>query len=249
MAENHLSLLPDTLPVLPLRGSVLYPLVSTPLQAVQQRSTHLIEDVFRGDGLVAVVAQRRLDDEVPGPPEARQEAERELERLGLVPPVSPEYGVIRTYLDWPASLPWAASSGARIDVHHAHEVLDQDHYNLERVKDRVLEYLAVRKLKEERTGEEPGEQAVEVGPRAEALREPILCFFGPPGVGKTSLGQSIARAMGPEFVRVSPGGIRDEAEIRGHPAHTSGPCPAASSRAFAAPPSTILSSCWMKWTS
>jgi ATP-dependent Lon protease len=151
---------------------------------------------------------RRRIEEANLPPEARHEAERELARLAQLPAVSPEHGIILTYLDWLADLPWNKTTGGKIDIRHAREVLDEDHYNLEPVKDRILEYLAVRKLKEERTGKESEERGL--------MREPILCFIGPPGVGKTSLGQSIARAMGRKFIRVSLGGIRDEAEIRGH---------------------------------
>ncbi len=137
------------------------------------------------------------------PEEARKEAERELSRLGRLPSASPEHSVIRTYLDWLLSMPWGRFTSGLIDVPAARQVLDQDHYGLEKVKERILEHLAVKKLREERGV-------------AEATREPILCFVGPPGVGKTSLGQSIARAMGRKFVRMSLGGVRDEAEIRGH---------------------------------
>ncbi len=141
--------------------------------------------------------------------EARKEAERELGRLASVPAASPEHGIIRNYLDWMLSLPWNKLSGAAIDVPHARSVLDADHYNLERVKDRILEHLAVQKLRTERkVGQDTGDGALQ--------GEPILCFVGPPGVGKTSLGRSIARALGREFVRISLGGTRDEAEIRGH---------------------------------
>ncbi|MGI5836987.1 MAG: endopeptidase La [Chloroflexota bacterium] len=160
-----------------------------------------------GAGREAARLRKRLE-EANLPPEARQEADRELNRLEQLPASSPEHGIITTYLDWLASLPWNKTTGERIDVVRARQVLDEDHYDLERIKDRILEYLAVRKLKEERTGEEPGEEGL--------MREPILCLVGPPGVGKTSLGQSIARAMGRKFIRISLGGIRDEAEIRGH---------------------------------
>jgi ATP-dependent Lon protease len=131
------------------------------------------------------------------PEHAQRAAERELSRLERLPPAAAEYGVIRTYLEWLVELPWNEESEDNLDVAHAREVLDADHYDLEKVKDRILEYLAVRKLKPDSPG-------------------PILCFVGPPGVGKTSLGKSIARALGRKFQRISVGGVRDEAEIRGH---------------------------------
>ncbi len=156
----------------------------------------------------------------------RREAERELERMETIPSVSPERGMIRTYLDWMAALPWQISTGGSIDVERSRAILDEDHHGLEKVKERILEYLAVRKLKQERrtegeiteTGASSGsmEAVAPLTPTDEAMHEPILCLVGPPGVGKTSLGQSIARAMGRKFVRISLGGIRDEAEIRGH---------------------------------
>lgn len=135
--------------------------------------------------------------------EAKKVALKELDRLSKIPPQSPEYTVSRTYLDWLTELPWSRYSDDRVDIKEAKRILDEDHYGLDDVKERILEYLAVRKLKEERTDEDK-------------VKGPILCFVGPPGVGKTSLGRSIARAMGREFVRMSLGGIRDEAEIRGH---------------------------------
>lgn len=145
-------------------------------------------------------------DEVGMPEEAEREARRELDRLSKLPPAAAEYGVIKTYLDWLTSLPWNKSTEGEIDIAKTREILDEDHYDLEKIKDRILEYLAVRRLRKEQ-GEENAE---EMG------REPILCFVGPPGVGKTSLAQSIARALGREFTRMSLGGVRDEAEIRGH---------------------------------
>ena len=138
-------------------------------------------------------------------PEARKEADRELSRLERIPTASPEHSVIRTYIDLLISLPWMTSSGGEIDVPAARRILDEDHYDLEKIKDRILEYLAVRKMKHDRGIE---------GVAGE--REPLLCLVGPPGVGKTSLGQSIARAMGRKFTRLSLGGVRDEAEVRGH---------------------------------
>jgi ATP-dependent Lon protease len=134
---------------------------------------------------------------VKPPQEVLTEAERELERLSGMHPSSAEYSIVRTYLDWLAVLPWSKSSRDRLDLKRARKVLDADHYNLEKIKERILEYLAVRKLKQDMKG-------------------PILCFAGPPGTGKTSLGKSIARALGREFVRISLGGVHDEAEIRGH---------------------------------
>jgi ATP-dependent Lon protease len=138
------------------------------------------------------------------PDVARKEADRELARLGRINGSSPEYQMVRTYLEWVAELPWNKPSGKPIDVRYAREVLDADHHGLERIKERILEYLAVRQRRTA-LGEDSGR----------AGREPILAFVGPPGVGKTSLGQSIARALGRQFVRMSLGGVRDEAELRG----------------------------------
>ena len=140
------------------------------------------------------------------PDEARKEADRELSRLAGLPSASAEHGMLRNFLEWLAELPWNRTTETGIDVARARGVLDEDHHGLEKVKERILEHLAVRKLRRER-GLDEG---------AGREREPILCFVGPPGVGKTSLGQSIARAMGREFVRISLGGVHDESEIRGH---------------------------------
>lgn len=153
---------------------------------------------------------RKRLDEAKLPEEARREADRELKRLGSIPEASPEHGIIRTYLEWMVDLPWNTITGGAIDIPSTRKVLDEDHYNLEKVKERLLEYLASKKLRHDR---ETGEQSpIEKDPG----RDPVLCFVGPPGVGKTSLGQSIARALGRKFIRMSLGGVRDEAEIRGH---------------------------------
>jgi len=140
---------------------------------------------------------RKKIEEAGMPDEVRKAADKELDRLMKMPPQAAEYTVARTYLDWLITLPWSVETDDKLDVPEAKQVLDEDHFDLEKVKDRILEYLAVRSLKKDMKG-------------------PILCFAGPPGVGKTSLGKSIARAMGRKFIRASLGGIRDEAEIRGH---------------------------------
>ncbi len=150
------------------------------------------------------------------PEEPRKEAERELDRLSKLPTAAAEYGVIRTYLDWLTTLPWSKETEDNLDVKHARVVLDEDHYGLADVKERILEFLAVRKLRAERKDHAPAEPSA---PSVDYIRREregvILCFVGPPGVGKTSLGQSIARALGRKFIRLSLGGVRDEAEIRG----------------------------------
>jgi ATP-dependent Lon protease len=146
------------------------------------------------------------------PEEAKKEATRELKRLKGMSPQAPEHSVIKTYLDWILDLPWNAVSEDRTDIEGARKVLDEDHYDLEEVKERIIEYLSVRKLLKERMGETVKQKDFNAPEGMGA----ILCFAGPPGVGKTSLGQSIARALGRRFTRMSLGGIRDEAEIRGH---------------------------------
>jgi ATP-dependent Lon protease len=165
---------------------------------LRQQLKAIQEELGEGDEQQAELNELRERIEQAGlPEEAKKAAERELSRLEKLPPVAAEYGVIRTYLEWLVDLPWSKATEDNLDIAHAREVLDEDHYDLEEVKDRILEYLAVRKLNPESPG-------------------PILCFVGPPGVGKTSLGRSISRALGREFERISVGGVRDEAEIRGH---------------------------------
>jgi ATP-dependent Lon protease len=150
------------------------------------------------DSMQEIDELRKKMEEAAMPAEAKKECERELKRLAKMTPASAEYMVSRTYLEWMTSLPWSKSSGsAEIDIPKAHEILDEDHYDLQKVKERILDYLAVKKL-------QPG------------MKGPILCFVGPPGVGKTSLGKSIARSLGRKFVRIALGGMHDEAEIRGH---------------------------------
>ncbi len=155
---------------------------------------------------------RRRIAEAQLPEEAEKEALRELKRMEKMPPQAAEYSVIKTYLDWLLELPWHTLTEDNLDIEHARQVLDEDHYDLQKVKDRILEFLAVRKLVQERGIEAPEGHEGELH---EAMGA-ILCFVGPPGVGKTSLGKSIARALGRKFTRMSLGGMRDEAEIRGH---------------------------------
>lgn len=151
-------------------------------------------DIFQQelDELRLSIAQANLPEEI------HTRALHELSRLAMMPPIAPETGIIRTYLDWIVELPWTTHTEDNLDIENARQTLDEDHHGLPKVKDRILEHIAVRKL------------------AADKMKNPILCFVGPPGVGKTSVGKSIARALGREFVRVSLGGIRDESEIRGH---------------------------------
>jgi len=171
-------------------------------------------ELGEGDEQTLEIEEFRQKIEAAGmPEEAAREARRELDRMARLPTAAAEYGVIRTYLDWLVNLPWKVQTEDNLDIAHARAVLDEDHYGLKDIKERILEYLAVRKLRQERAGEIKRETRVDYVRRE---REgAILCFVGPPGVGKTSLGASIARAMGRKFTRMSLGGIRDEAEIRG----------------------------------
>jgi ATP-dependent Lon protease len=165
---------------------------------LRQQLKAIQDELGEGDEQQAEANELRQKIEAAGLPEqALKAAERELARLEKLPPAAAEHGVIRTYLEWLTELPWSQETEDDLDIAHAREVLDADHYDLEKIKDRILEYLAVRKLNPDSPG-------------------PILCFVGPPGVGKTSLGRSIARALGRNFERISVGGVRDEAEIRGH---------------------------------
>jgi ATP-dependent Lon protease len=154
---------------------------------------------------VEVERLRKAIDEAGMSTEAREQAGREIDRLAQMPPAAAEYGVIRTYLEWLISMPWQQHSADQLDVLRAQQVLDEDHYDLAEIKARILEYLAVRQLRRQRLGQDAVNQ-----------KGAILCFVGPPGVGKTSLGRSIARAMERKFIRISLGGVHDEAEVRGH---------------------------------
>jgi ATP-dependent Lon protease len=165
---------------------------------LRQQLKAIQEELGETDETQAEVNELREQIDKAGLPETvDKQARRELDRLSKLPTAAAEYGVIRTYLDWIVSLPWSVYTTDNLDITHARKVLDEDHYDLDDVKDRILEFLAVQKLKEEVSGS-------------------ILCFAGPPGVGKTSLGKSISRAMGRKFIRISVGGMRDESEIRGH---------------------------------
>ena len=165
---------------------------------LRQQMKAIRQELGEGDGKSQALDDMKTRIEKAAMPEAVEaEAVRELERMEHIPQASPEYSMALDYLEWLVEMPWSARTEDNLDLQRAEEVLDEDHYGLEKVKKRILEFLAVRTLKKDSPG-------------------PILCFAGPPGVGKTSLGQSISRAMGRKFIRVSLGGIRDEATIRGH---------------------------------
>jgi len=172
------------------------------------------KELGEGDEQTMEAEEFRQKIEAAGmPEEAEKEARRELDRLRKLPSAAAEYSVIRTYLDWLTSLPWQVKTEDNLGIAHARQVLDKDHYDLAEIKKRILEYLAVRKLRQERKKELEERPVDEIRREREGV---ILCFVGPPGTGKTSLGRSIARALGRKFVRQSLGGMRDEAEIRGH---------------------------------
>src|SRR3989454_1627405 len=189
---------------------------------LRQQLKAIQDELGEGEKPEAQELRKRLAD-AKLPEHVSAVANREVDRLERMTPASPEYQMIRTYIDWILDVPWAASTDDRLDPAAARAVLDEDHYDLDKVKERIVEYLAVQKLKAQRgthvqgvrgTGAPQGTEAPV--PRTVPIRGPILCFVGAPGVGKTSLGQSIARAMNRKFVRMSLGGVRDEAEIRGH---------------------------------
>ena len=173
---------------------------------LRQQLKAIQSELGEGEGEAQELRKRVSDAKLSEAVQAA--AMREVDRLERMTPASPEYQMIRTYLDWVLDMPWDRTTEDRLDPVEARRVLDEDHYDLDKVKERIVEYLAVQKL---RQGQEPA-----AGEGAARMKGPILCFVGPPGVGKTSLGQSIARAMNRKFVRISLGGIRDEAEIRGH---------------------------------
>ena len=169
---------------------------------LRQQLKAIQDELGEGEKPEAQELRKRIAD-AHLPEHVNTVALREVERLERMGPASPEYQMIRTYLDWVLDVPWSTTTEDRLDPVAARQVLDEDHYDLEKIKDRIVEYLAVQKLKAQQSG-------------SIAMKGPILCFVGPPGVGKTSLGQSVARAMNRKFVRISLGGVRDEAEIRGH---------------------------------
>ena len=190
---------------------------------LRQQLKAIQAELGEGEGETQEIRKRVMEANLP--PLVAESALREVDRLERMTPASPEYQMIRTYLDWLLDIPWATTTEDRLDPEEARRVLDADHYDLDKVKERIVEYLAVQKLRAMAAPPVEADPSIE-GPAAVAssdpggtvarMKGPILCFVGPPGVGKTSLGQSIARAMNRKFVRISLGGVRDEAEIRGH---------------------------------
>ena len=190
---------------------------------LRQQLKAIQAELGEGEGETQEIRKRVMEANLP--PLVAESALREVDRLERMTPASPEYQMIRTYLDWLLDIPWATTTEDRLDPEEARRVLDADHYDLDKVKERIVEYLAVQKLRAMAAAPVEADPSIE-GPAAVAssdpggtvarMKGPILCFVGPPGVGKTSLGQSIARAMNRKFVRISLGGVRDEAEIRGH---------------------------------
>jgi ATP-dependent Lon protease len=201
---------------------------------LRQQLKAIQSELGEGESEAAEVRKRVLEAALPST--VAETAMREVDRLERMTPASPEYQMIRTYLDWMLDIPWAKTTDDRLDPIEARRVLDEDHYDLDKVKERIVEYLAVQKLRQSQVqsarvvaatpvitdtaqpaaGSDGGAPAAPVETKVARIKGPILCFVGPPGVGKTSLGQSIARAMNRKFVRISLGGVRDEAEIRGH---------------------------------
>ena len=164
---------------------------------LQEKMKEIQKELGRGDNPSEIEELREKIEKANASEEAKEKAEKELNRLQQMPPMSAEFGVIRTYLDWILSLPWDERTTSKFNIQQAEEILNEDHYGLEKPKERILEYLAVMNL-------------------VEKVKGPSLCFVGPPGVGKTSLGKSVARSTDRNFIRMSLGGVRDESEIRGH---------------------------------
>ena len=162
------------------------------------------KELGEDEGSIEITEIKKADKKAKMPKDVEKVANKELEKLQRIPTQSPEYSVTRTYLEWLVELPWSKKSKDNEDVTNAQEVLDRDHYGLEKIKERILEHLSVRNLKRQRSK------------KGEIIKSPILCFGGPPGTGKTSMGKAIAQSMNREFIRISLGGVRDEAEIRGH---------------------------------
>ena len=198
---------------------------------LREQMKHIQEELGEEDPRSADMNElRKLIEEAGLPEDVKKVADKELKRLERINQASPEYNVSRTYLDYLAGMPWNKSTSDSLDIVRAEDILNEDHYNLKKVKERILEFLAVRSLKENMKG-------------------PVLCFVGPPGVGKTSLGKSIARSLGRKFVRISLGGCVTRPRFAGIVAPTSAPCPGVSSRNCSAAAQTTRFSCWTKSTS